>query len=177
MNDLPTWPSLDRHANSKPVEGTTRYTAIGLSALSRDKAWAKLPGEVREALEVLDTIVPFRTNRYVLDELIDWSNVADDPIFRLNFPHPDMVSAARFAQLRSARSAGDRAALAAVRAEIHRDFNPHPSAQRNNIPALDGKALSGIQHKYRNTVLYFPSAGQTCHAYCEFCFRWAQFVG
>jgi L-lysine 2,3-aminomutase len=34
-----------------------------------------------------------------------------------------------------------------------------------------------MQHKYRETVLFFPSHGQTCHAYCTFCFRWAQFVG
>jgi L-lysine 2,3-aminomutase len=34
-----------------------------------------------------------------------------------------------------------------------------------------------VQHKYRQTVLYFPSQGQTCHAFCTFCFRWAQFVG
>jgi L-lysine 2,3-aminomutase len=26
-------------------------------------------------------------------------------------------------------------------------------------------------------VLVFPSAGQTCHAYCTYCFRWAQFIG
>jgi KamA family protein len=34
-----------------------------------------------------------------------------------------------------------------------------------------------VQHKYRETVLFFPAAGQTCHAYCSYCFRWAQFVG
>jgi L-lysine 2,3-aminomutase len=34
-----------------------------------------------------------------------------------------------------------------------------------------------MQHKYRETVLFFPSEGQTCHAYCSFCFRWPQFVG
>ncbi|MBL4689619.1 MAG: lysine 2,3-aminomutase, partial [Nannocystaceae bacterium] len=39
------------------------------------------------------------------------------------------------------------------------------------------RALAGMQHKYRETVLFFPSQGQTCHAYCTFCFRWAQFVG
>ena len=26
-------------------------------------------------------------------------------------------------------------------------------------------------------MLYFPSHGQTCHAYCSYCFRWAQFIG
>ena len=34
-----------------------------------------------------------------------------------------------------------------------------------------------MQHKYAETVLFFPAAGQTCHAYCTYCFRWAQFVG
>src|SRR5690606_41770487 len=27
------------------------------------------------------------------------------------------------------------------------------------------------------SVLFFPKQGQTCHAYCTYCFRWAQFVG
>src|SRR5690625_7980882 len=34
-----------------------------------------------------------------------------------------------------------------------------------------------IHHKYLETVLFFPSQCQTCHAYCSFCFRWPQFVG
>ena len=45
------------------------------------------------------------------------------------------------------------------------------------MPRLDGEPVAGVQHKYRETVLFFPSAGQTCHAYCTYCFRWAQFVG
>ena len=43
--------------------------------------------------------------------------------------------------------------------------------------ARDGERVEGIQHKYRETVLFFPSQGQVCHSYCTFCFRWAQFVG
>jgi KamA family protein len=57
-------------------------------------------------------------------------------------------------------------------------LNPHPAGQMElNVPRLDGKPLSGMQHKYRETVLFFPSHGQTCHTYCTYCFRWAQFVG
>lgn len=47
----------------------------------------------------------------------------------------------------------------------------------HNVPVLDGAPLTGIQHKYRETLLFFPNQGQTCHAYCTFCFRWPQFVG
>jgi len=42
---------------------------------------------------------------------------------------------------------------------------------------MTGDKLHGMQHKYRETVLFFPSQGQTCHAYCTFCFRWPQFSG
>jgi KamA family protein len=47
-----------------------------------------------------------------------------------------------------------------------------------NIPLdVNGERLNGLQHKYRETVLFFPSQGQTCHSYYTFCFRWPQFVG
>jgi L-lysine 2,3-aminomutase len=56
-------------------------------------------------------------------------------------------------------------------------LNPHPAGQLElNTPHLAGGKLHGIQHKYRKTVLFFPSSGQTCHTYCTYCFRWAQFV-
>ena len=46
---------------------------------------------------------------------------------------------------------------------------------RLNTP--DKEELTGVQHKYSETVLVFPAAGQTCHAYCTYCFRWSQFIG
>jgi KamA family protein len=62
--------------------------------------------------------------------------------------------------------------------EIRMQLNPHPDGQMEfNVPEIDGVKLTGMQHKYRQTILFFPSQGQTCHAYCTFCFRWPQFVG
>ena len=62
--------------------------------------------------------------------------------------------------------------------QIRYELNPHPAGQLTaNIPLMDDEPVQGVQHKYRETCLVFPSAGQTCHAYCTFCFRWAQFVG
>ena len=61
---------------------------------------------------------------------------------------------------------------------IRLKLNPHPAGQlEHNVPRLDGTPLPGLQHKYKETVLFFPGRGQTCHAYCTYCFRWAQFVG
>jgi L-lysine 2,3-aminomutase len=61
---------------------------------------------------------------------------------------------------------------------IQQTLNPQPAGQQElNVPCLPDGPLEGVQHKYRETVLYFPAASQTCHAYCTYCFRWAQFVG
>ena len=62
--------------------------------------------------------------------------------------------------------------------KIRLELNPHPAGQiKQNRPMLEETVLTGVQHKYRETMLFFPSKGQTCHAYCTFCFRWPQFVG
>ncbi|MEZ5687523.1 MAG: hypothetical protein R3E21_01860 [Caenibius sp.] len=139
----------------------------------------QLPEETRIALSIVSKVLPFRVNSHVTSTLIDWDNVPDDPIFRLVFPAVNMLSPADFAWVRrlvenSAPQSEIHAAVSAIRERL----NPHPSGQReHNVPELDGQKIAGIQHKYRETVLYFPARGQTCHAYCTFCFRWAQFVG
>jgi KamA family protein len=62
--------------------------------------------------------------------------------------------------------------------EIQDRLNPHPAGQLQlNVPRSGGEPMPGMQHKYRETALFFPSQGQTCHTYCTYCFRWAQFVG
>jgi KamA family protein len=71
----------------------------------------------------------------------------------------------------------DKDHIQMVANRIRWQLNPHPAGQVHNIPVLDGEQLHGMQHKYRETVLFFPSQGQTCHAFCSFCFRWPQFVG
>ena len=123
-------------------------------------------------------VLPFRVNAYVLEELIDWDNVPDDPIYRLTFPHRDMLREPEYAAIRDLLSAG--ASEAEIQQRVHAirmRMNPHPAGQMtHNVPQLD-VPLAGVQHKYKETVLFFPSAGQTCHAYCTFCFRWPQFVG
>ena len=47
----------------------------------------------RHAIDLIGHVLPFRVNSYVVDELIDWNAVPDDPIFRLTFPQTGMLSA------------------------------------------------------------------------------------
>jgi L-lysine 2,3-aminomutase len=140
-----------------------------------------LSAEVVESIDVIAHVLPFRVNDHVLDNLVDWNNIPDDPMFQLLFPQAGMLADNTTAQLRSlARRGWPRAETQRLTTAIRRDLNPHPSGQMElNVPMEAGSnfAIPGLQHKYRETVLYFPAQGQTCHAYCTYCFRWAQFVG
>ena len=133
----------------------------------------------RQAMAVVANVLPFRVNNYVVDELIDWQSIPDDPIFQLTFPQPGMLEANHFQQMAETLDSGKNSTdIRAVADKIRHELNPHPGGQlQHNVPLLDDEPVPGVQHKYRETVLVFPSAGQTCHAYCTFCFRWAQFVG
>lgn len=155
-----------------------RYQVYTERHLERIPQLQRLSPETREAMAVVASVLPFRVNEYVIDELIDWERVPDDPIFQLTFPQPGMLAPAEFARMRDALRSGDRERVRAEAREIRAGLNPHPGGQQElNVPVLGGEPLPGLQHKYRETVLFFPSQGQTCHAYCTFCFRWAQFVG
>jgi KamA family protein len=141
--------------------------------------WQLLSEDLREAVQVISHVLPFRTNQYVMNELIDWSNVPDDPIYRLVFPHRDMLKADEYERLRKlVMVTKDEIEIEKEVRRIRMRMNPHPAGQMtHNVPMLNGQPVRGLQHKYKQTVLFFPSSGQTCHAYCTFCFRWPQFVG
>jgi KamA family protein len=148
--------------------------------LDRIPQLAALPESTRFEMRVVSTVLPFRVNQYVIDELIDWSNIPADPIFQLTFPQRGMLAPEHFERVAALLRAGaDKPTLEAAVDQIRHELNPHPADQMElNIPRDEaGHRLEGIQHKYRETVLFFPSQGQTCHSYCTFCFRWAQFVG
>jgi len=138
----------------------------------------RLSEEQRFGIRVVASVLPFRVNQYVIDHLIAWDDVPDDPMFRLVFPQPEMLAPEHFSRIADLlRSRADKAAVKAAAQNIHRELNPHPGGQTTlNVPRIGNEFLWGAQHKYRETLLFFPSQGQTCHSYCTFCFRWAQFV-
>jgi len=160
------------------VEASSRYRAIGIRQIGNHPQWERVPSDVRDGVEVLARVLPFRTNAYVLG-LIDWDDVPEDPIFQLTFPQHGMLSADEHRRMAGLLAeAADTRRIKAAADEIRLRMNPHPAGQiTHNVPRLDGEPVEGLQHKYRETVLYFPAQGQTCHAYCTYCFRWPQFVG
>lgn len=156
-----------------------RLKLYGRQDLDRIPQIEILPERERRALATVTEVFPFRINNYVLSDLIDWERWDEDPIFKLVFPQAGMLDYADFELLyEMLRKDAPRKRIEQAVQSIRMHLNPHPAGQADlNVPYLDRKPLPGLQHKYRETVLFFPRQGQTCHTYCTYCFRWPQFIG
>jgi len=153
------------------------YTLINFRTIPQIQQMSE---ETQFQMEVVGNVLPFKTNNYVVEQLIDWDNVPNDPMYVLTFPQKGMLIPEHYDKMASTlKSGADKKEIARVANDIRLQLNPHPAGQMElNIPQLkDGTKLYGMQHKYDETCLFFPSQSQTCHAYCTFCFRWPQFVG
>jgi len=153
------------------------YTLINFRTIPQIQQMSE---ETQFQMEVVGNVLPFKTNNYVVEQLIDWDNVPNDPMYVLTFPQKGMLIPEHYDKMASTlRSGADKKEIARVANDIRLQLNPHPAGQMElNVPQLkDGTKLYGMQHKYDETCLFFPSQSQTCHAYCTFCFRWPQFVG
>ena len=153
------------------------YTLINFRTIPEIQQMSE---EAQFEMEVVGNVLPFKTNNYVVEQLIDWSNVPNDPMYVLTFPQKGMLIPEHYDKMaHTLRSGADKKEIQKVANDIRLQLNPHPAGQMElNVPQLkDGTKLYGMQHKYDETCLFFPSQSQTCHAYCSFCFRWPQFVG
>ena len=162
------------------VDETTSIKSYTLMNFRTIPQIQQMSEETQFQMEVVGNVLPFKTNNYVVEQLIDWDNVPKDPMYVLTFPQKGMLIPEHYDKMASTlRSGADKKEIARVANDIRLQLNPHPAGQMElNVPQLkDGTKLYGMQHKYDETCLFFPSQSQTCHAYCTFCFRWPQFVG
>jgi len=156
------------------------YKAYSLNNFKKiPQVKAHLSEDQMKSVEVVGSVLPFKVNSYVINELINWEKIPDDPIFKLTFPQRNMLNDEHFQRMEKILVPGKKKhEIVKVANDIRQLLNPHPAGQMElNVPKIEGTKLTGIQHKYRETILFFPGHSQTCHAYCTFCFRWPQFVG
>src|SRR5438132_313526 len=90
--------------------------------------WQRIPADIQEAVMLVSRVLPFRTNAYVMNQLIDWDNIPDDPIFRLTFPHQDMLLPEEYSALRDLvlHEHNEEAINEKIHA-LRLRMNPHPA--------------------------------------------------
>lgn len=144
--------------------------------LLADKAWM-------DDMTAVSKIVTFKTTTHTVENLIDWNNVPNDPVFQLTFPQPEMLPKFIKDQVKDLCNATKPGSAEYQKGlfKIGNQLNPHPAAQHVNQPKVmtpQGiQRIRGLQHKYKETVLYFFKPAQHCFANCTYCFRWPQLIG
>lgn len=110
---------------------------------------ANLSTQQQFDIEVVGHVLPFKVNNYVIDQLIDWNKVPNDPIYALTFPQRDMLSAEHYDEIATLLKRGaDKAEIKEAANRIRMQLNPHPTGQADhNVPEMDGERLHGMQHK------------------------------
>ena len=68
-----------------------RYQAVTEHNVSRVPEWESIEPDLQQAIQVVSRVLPFRTNKYVMRDLIDWKNLPDDAMFQLVFPQKGML--------------------------------------------------------------------------------------
>src|SRR5215467_455107 len=114
-----------------------KYEAYSLRKIfQNERVSSALSTDQRFAIEVVGRVLPFKVDNYVIDELIDWSNIPDDPIFQLTFSQKAMLSDSQFNIVADALKGGEpEDKLTLVVNAIRRELNPNPAGQmEENIP-------------------------------------------
>ncbi len=74
------------------------YTLINFHDLPQIQ---KLSEQQQFEMEVVGNVLPFKDNNYVVEQLIDWNNIPNDPIFVLTFPQKEMLQQKHFEKMAS----------------------------------------------------------------------------
>ena len=51
------------------------------------------------AIKAVSAVLPFRVNPYVVEDLIDWRSIPEDPIYQLTFPQEKMLDPKDFERM------------------------------------------------------------------------------
>ncbi len=134
------------------MQTALKYKAYSFNNFRDIPQMAAVPEQLKRDMEVVGHVLPFKTNNFVVDHLINWENVPQDPLFVLTFPQPDMLQPGHYATIADLLDQGvDSSEIKAAAQHIRLQLNPHPAGQIcHNIPNLEGEPLDGMQHKNLN---------------------------
>ena len=128
------------------------FRAVTAADLDELTTHAGLAPEQRLRVRAVAAVLGFHTTTYVTEELIDWSAVPDDPIYRLVFPHEDMLLATDIARITDLlRQDAPAAHVAATAQQVRAGLSA------DHAPRLGEQILPGAYRIDHDGVLVIPS--------------------
>jgi len=139
--------------------------------------YANLPIEAKVEFDVLSSVFHFKVNTYVLENLIDWKNVPNDPMYKLVFPRKEMLSTFDYEFLKTLFNEGlNTNELNLFVQRVRKKMLPEVKHSPTSIPQINGEPIIGMYRNFETIISLFPDPMvKTCHSYCSYCFRWIMF--
>ncbi len=154
-----------------------KFTPYDTTTLKSTPHWTNLPDPEKENFEILTRCYPFKANNFVLENLIDWEDIPNDPMYKLIFPRKEMLSEVHYNMLLEMhRAAMDEEFMTKMVDTIKRSMHPDMRHTDHSMPKHNGKWIKGLYSNFGTIVSLFPDPMlKTCHSYCSYCFRWNAF--
>ncbi len=77
---------VNQHSTQASIREGRRFKVYTDKQLDRIDIIKSLPEETLFEMKVVASVLPFRVNEYVINELFNWDKVPNDPIYQLVFP-------------------------------------------------------------------------------------------
>jgi KamA family protein len=151
------------------------FTIFTNNNLTKIPKWQSLPVMLKDELFVTTSFYHFKTNNYVINELIHWDNVPDDPCFRMTFPLKEMLEKSDYKKLKDAvLNEVSESHLVSLKECIRNKMIKTPVRQiKQFIPQYLTDAKKGMFHQFPHTILLVPRNALDCYSYCTYCYRWS----
>jgi len=154
-----------------------KFISYNNTSFKKTIYYERLPEEERNVFDILTSVFHFKVNNYVLEHLIDWQSVPDDPIYKLIFPRKEMLSDVDYETLKLLYQSGlDYKTLEPFIQKVKKKMYPEVKQVETSIPKVNGERIKGMYSNFETIVSLFPDPmAKTCHSYCSYCFRWIMF--
>ena len=104
------------------------YKAYSLANFRKIPRLQRASEELLFDIEVVGQVLPFKVNNYVIDQLIDWDNVPNDPLFILTFPQCGMLLPEHYEKITGLlRSGAEKQTIKDAANQVRLQLNPHPA--------------------------------------------------
>ncbi|WP_022940767.1 KamA family radical SAM protein [Psychromonas hadalis] len=149
-----------------------KYKSYSATSFKHTPYYHKLSSQQQNEFNIVTKILHFKVNNYVLENLINWEDLENDPIYKLTFPQRGMVLDKDYQRLEnrieiSAENSSIEMAALVARKNL---YPPHMPTNDNHIQ------IDGLYHLFPKTLELFPTKASTCHSYCTYCHRWMPLV-
>jgi len=153
-----------------------KFKSYHSKAFKQTVYFEKLPSEEQIVFNALANVFHFKVNNYVLENLIDWENIPDDPIYKLVFPRKEMLPEEDYQKLLQIHNEDKKEELNTFTNSLKLKMFPEINYHESCVPIHNGSLVKGAYRVFNTSLALYPSPMvRTCHSYCTYCFRWVAF--